>query len=441
MQLRTIGQISLIVVLSGLSGLGADTDPAFREAKQAFQVHIRRKAPADRVDAIAALAEFSKPETVDLILKKGVTDNDPQVRQAAQVALRKLAATQEIRDGLLEDFKRSLRKAVINESTAELLRPLVIIEDEAFQTTLLKLLDDYLASSKGNIALPMTLIDDFAKEGDAEAYRAVTFFSKSKAFEAKFGYRRCVVQALAQIRDPEAVTTLILLIPNTSGLIQHDIIQYLTKLTSQKFADNDREWFKWWKENKAEFKFPKAPLPTDDVPTGGEKLTYYGIPVCAKRIVFVLDTSGSMRGLPLDAAKNALLQVVENLPEPVHFDIVMFDRTVTVWQPRLMPATTQVKNEARVTVQNRAMGAGTVSFAAIEAAFKLEPEAIYFLSDGQPTDSQPDQIFNTFFALNRTRRVSIHTIGVVTERGNAADLILFMKPLAEKNFGSYRLVE
>ncbi len=441
MQLRTIGQVSLIVVLSAVSGLGADTDPVFREAKQKFQVQMRKKAPADRVEAIGAFVEFSKPETADLLLKKGVTDNDPLVRLAAQAALRKLVAANDVRDALVEDFKRSLRKAMGTESAAELLRPLATVEDEAVQTALLKLLDDYLASPKGNIALPMTLIDDYAKLGDQDALRAVTFFSKSKAFEAKFGYRRCVVQAMAQVRDPEAVTWLILLIPQTNGLIQHDIIQYLTKLTTQQFADNDREWLKWWKENQAKFQFPKAALPAADVPIGGDKLTYYGIPVCAKRIVFVLDTSGSMRGAPLDAAKNALLQVVDKLPEAVHFDVVMFDRTVTVWQPRLLPATTQAKDEIGRTVRNRTMGKGTVSFAAIEAAFKLEPEAIYFLSDGRPTDSEPDQIFNTFFALNRTRRVSVHTIGVVTDRGNAADLILFMKPLAEQNFGSYRLVE
>jgi hypothetical protein len=85
------------------------------------------------------------------------------------------------------------------------------------------------------------------------------------------------------------------------------------------------------------------------------------------------------------------------------------------------------------------MGNGTASFAALEAAFNLEPEAIYFLSDGRPTDSQPDQIYNTLFALNRTRRVSLHVIGLSTSRGNAADLILFMKPLAEQNFGSFQV--
>ena len=447
MQLRTIERASLIAVLGLLSGWipsvgwAADNDPAFRTAKQTFQVQMRKKVATDRVAAIAAFAAFENHEAADLIIKRGCADVDPTVRQAAQVAVRRLAAKSDIRKALVDELTRGIRKPVISEAVPELLRALVCTEDAELQTILLKLLDDYLTSPKGDLLLPMTLIDDFGKQGDAEAFRAVTLFSRSKAFDAKFGYCRCVIQAMSQIRDAQAVEWLILLIPKSQGLIQHDIIQYLTKLTSLKLGDNDRAWYKWWHANKDQIEFPKGGVSTEDVALTDGQQTYYGIPVCAKRIVFVLDTSGSMRGSPLYAAKTALLQVVDSLPESVNFDVVMFDKTVTVWQPRLIPASRQAKTELKSTVQNRGMQSGTVSFAAIEAAFKLEPEAIYFLSDGQPTDSQPDQIFNTFSTLNRTRRVSLHTIGVVTDKGNAASLILFMKPLAERNYGSYRLVD
>lgn len=439
MSLRTVGQISLIVVLSSLSGWGADTNPALREAKQTFMAQIRKKTPAERIAAIEAFAAFPHRDSADLILKRGTTDNEPAVRLAAQKALRKLAEDGEVRKFFLEELKRSLKKAVTGDAAAELLRAVSCIEDEAQQTEVLKLLDEYLASPKGNLLLPITLIDDFGKQGDAEALHAVTLFSRAKAFEAKFGYQRCVVQAMTHIRDHEAVTFLIILLPQTQGLIQYDIVQYLTKLTSQKFGDNDREWYKWWKENKAKFEFPKLALPTADVALNDGKPTYYGLPVCAKRVVFVLDTSGSMRGEPLASAKAALISVIEKLPPEVRFDVVMFDKTALVWQPRLVPATTQAKTEIASLIRNRGMGKGTASFAALEAAFGLEPEAVYFLSDGRPTDSQPDQIYNTLFALNRTRRVSLYTIGLVTDHGNAADLILFMKPLAEQNFGNFQV--
>ena len=73
--------------------------------------------------------------------------------------------------------------------------------------------------------------------------------------------------------------------------------------------------------------------------------------------------------------------------------------------------------------------------------FTLEPEVIYFLSDGEPTDGGPTQIVESITAMNRTQRVSIHTIGVVTQRGGGAGLTFFMEPLAQQNYGSFRLIE
>ena len=143
MQLKTIGQFSLLVVAGAMSVWGADTDPAFREAKQTFQNEIRKKAPADRVGAIKVFAEFSKPETADLIVKRLVSETDTEVRQAAQAALRKLVVDTAVRDALLAEFKRAVRKAVIDASAAEALRPLAIVEDVEFQTAVLKVLDTW----------------------------------------------------------------------------------------------------------------------------------------------------------------------------------------------------------------------------------------------------------------------------------------------------------
>jgi len=89
----------------------------------------------------------------------------------------------------------------------------------------------------------------------------------------------------------------------------------------------------------------------------------------------------------------------------------------------------------------RGMKAGTASHAALTATFGLEPEAIYFLSDGEPTDGQPAQIVTSITALNRTQRVSIHTIGVVTDRGGGVGLTRFMEPLAQQNYGKFQLVQ
>ena len=97
--------------------------------------------------------------------------------------------------------------------------------------------------------------------------------------------------------------------------------------------------------------------------------------------------------------------------------------------------------EASQIIADRALKLGTVSNAALNVAFELDPEAIYFVSDGEPTDGQPAQIVNYVTQFNRTRRVSIHTVGVVTIRNGGAGLTSFMEPLADRNYGKFRLVE
>ena len=417
-------------------------DAEFVTAKQSFLKEMKKKSTEARVAAVDRFAELARPETAEFLLKRGFSDPETPVRIATQRGLRKLAGDPDVGLFLIDELKKSLRKSSAGESNQiELLRALAPDEDESRQVEIQKILDDFLASAKSNYLVPITVIDDAATQGDAEALRSLLLLSKAKKFDEHFGYRRALVQAFSQIREPEAVDFLIDLLPKTEGLIQHDVIQYLTRLTSQKFRDNDREWKIWWTENRSKFDFPPLGDVLPEVIQGEQVRTYYGIPICAKRIVFVLDTSGSMRGQPIERAKQALVKVIESLPEQVAFGLIFFDNSPTVWQPRLVPATIEAKQLATRTISERGVKLGTASRAALNAAFELQPEAIYFLSDGEPTDGTPDQIVNEARQFNRTRRVSIHTIGVVTQNHGGVGLTLFMQPLAQQNFGQFRLVE
>ena len=148
-----------------------------------------------------------------------------------------------------------------------------------------------------------------------------------------------------------------------------------------------------------------------------------------------------MRGEPIVAAKKALLATIEALPSVVSFDVIMFNREISVWRGQLVPASRAAKDDVAQLVRQRALGGGTATFAALRAAFDLEPEAIYLLSDGEPTDGGALQIVDAMSHHNRIHRVSLHTIGVVTTRGEEDGLTQFMAPLAEHNWGEFRLVE
>jgi hypothetical protein len=419
----------------------AEPDAKFRAAKAAFMKEFRKKSPDDRVAAVKKIAELAQIETVDLLIKKGLDDSSPAVKLASQESIRELAQDPDVAQAMLAELKKNLKRASPADTVPELFRPLAITDDEALQADLLKALDDFLASPRANLLVPITLIDDFAKQGDADAFKAITLFSKSKTFDTKFGYRRSIVQAMSRIKHKDAVKFLINMMPNAEGLIHHDIILYLTKLTKQKFRDDHQDWLEWWRDNSETFKFPMVLPIVNDEPLDDKQPTYYGMPICAKRVVFVLDTSGSMRGEPIFAAKRALLDVIAKLPESVNFDVVLFDRMADTWQFRLVPATPENREYASQEIRARGLGLGTSSFAALFAAFALEPEAIYFLSDGEPTDGSPNEIAQTIRMKNKTRRVSIHTIGVITDNSNGAGLTFFMRPLAEQNFGSFHLVQ
>ncbi len=439
---RMLTLVLLLLLMSGV-GRAADTDAEFQSAKQTFYKEMKKKSVSDRADAVTAFAEVARTETAEAILKRGFSDPEPQVRSAAQHGLAKLAENADVAKFLFDDLKRSQRKPGTEQLVAELFRALAGTEDEDLQTEILKLLDESLRSPKGNVLLPMSLIDDFAVQGDAKAARSVTLLARAKPFETKFGYRRCVIQAMTHIRDPLAMDFLIEHLPKLEGLVEHDAITYLQQVSKLRFRNdnNASDWKSWWRLARPTFVFPNAKDLAQVKPIDNQQLLFYGIPICAKRVLFVLDTSGSMRGEPLAAAKRALNGTIEQLPEAVQFDVLFFDKNVASWQPQLVPAATHFKQEAIRTVTARGMDRGTASNTALNAAFTLDPEVIYFLSDGEPTDGRPLQIVSAITNLNRTRRVSIHTIGVVTERNGGYGLTQFMRPLAEQNYGTFQLVQ
>ncbi len=418
----------------------ADSAADIAAARQTFLKDMRKKSPTERASAVTEYAKYPIEETLEILLKRGLDAHDPPVRLATRQAVREAGKYADSAKFLNEEFKRYVKKQFNEEILCCLLEGMISATDEAGRDEAIKTLDDYLASPKGNLIIPMALIDDLGQQNGPEAVELIKVLSRAKPFEKVFGYRRCVVQAMTKSREPSAIGFLVQILPTTTGLVQADIIDHLTRVTKQKFKDNDRDWTNWWIENQATFKFPKV-VDDGEVSADLHQTTYYGIPICAKRIVFVLDTSGSMRGLPMETAKVALLKTIDSLPEAVNFDVVLFDKTTAVWQPRLVPASRMAKQAVAETVMSRGLGLGTASHAALNAAFNLNPEVIYFLSDGEPTDGQPATIVESMVERNRTRRVTIHTIGVVTQRNGGAGLTYFMKPLAERNTGVFRLVE
>jgi len=267
--------------------------------------------------------------------------------------------------------------------------------------------------------------------------------------EKDFAFRRAVEQALCSVRSKTAVSVLITLLAKVKGEVRADIIKFLTTATGQQLGVDAGVWQNWWDQNEKTFQFPPEQKPTANksnptaprVQMGGP--SYYGLPISAAKIIFVIDTSGSMNGPRIVAAKRELCRAIQELPATVEFNILAFNGGVYPWQGKLMPAADDSKQSALYFVMAQVLGNRTASYDALEAAMQFDGEAIYFLTDGAPFGGKitnPPDIIRAITRLNQFRRMTINSLGIgVGPPGNAFDT--FLSTLADQNYGVYERVD
>jgi hypothetical protein len=175
--------------------------------------------------------------------------------------------------------------------------------------------------------------------------------------------------------------------------------------------------------------------------------TYYGIPLSPGRVCFVLDVSGSMhaplegpsaayaakegrcKGIKvptrLDLARQELAAAVQGLPARATFRLVFFNAGVAEWADGPVEATKENKAKA-VKYLQRLGSSGSTNLhggllAALDAAadpreaFRRSVDAVYLLTDGQPTAGRvvdPAELVADVVDRNRGRFVAVHTIGL-----------------------------
>lgn len=110
--------------------------------------------------------------------------------------------------------------------------------------------------------------------------------------------------------------------------------------------------------------------------------------VTPKEIVFVLDTSGSMSGFPIEKAKEAMKLSLENLYPNDTFNLITFAGDTSILFDTPVPATQANLERAREFLASRKGGGGTEMMTAIKAA--LEPSdsgdhvrIVCFMTDGE----------------------------------------------------------
>src|SRR5262245_34061249 len=297
-------------------------DKAFQKAKKEYQLKARQKKPADRIAALKLLEDFRTGDAADLVYVTLLDDRTDDVRRAAVEFIAGLRDDSDVTEKVLARMTSTTRKDGMDIRAIGGLTAYSGTEDEALQEQVVRYLDEFLGTPQGNLYLLHGMIDELSAKGESEeVLRMLKLFTRAQFFNENFGYRRCLVQALVQVRDQEALSYLIDLLPRFKGLVQFDVVSHLIAATGQNFADDAAKWKEWWAANRGLKRAPdKTPIP----PVGnyGNFGEYYGIPICAKRVVFVLDTSLSMRGARIDAAKTELVRAIKELHKEVFFDVI-----------------------------------------------------------------------------------------------------------------------
>jgi hypothetical protein len=152
---------------------------------------------------------------------------------------------------------------------------------------------------------------------------------------------------------------------------------------------------------------------------GTSEIRVWGIPERTERVAFLVDASKSMledqRGgaFGYEAVKRELTQVIQGLSEATFFNVIVFEKGVDVFQPKMVlangemkssvekwitPYNRDFKHEVFGTLQNNytpkmslqgARGGTTRMDLAIAAACEMGADTIFIISDGTPRVFRP----------------------------------------------------
>ena len=167
----------------------------------------------------------------------------------------------------------------------------------------------------------------------------------------------------------------------------------------------------------------------------GPSTEFFGARETGLSFVYVIDCSGSMakhRGL--DRAGRELLSSLEQLPPDARFGVVFYNLDTTLLSDILLPATAANTERVRARLLNLRASGGTDHAKALEAAFSLHPEVVYFLTDGrQLTPEQADRLLD----LAGATRVQVVEFGDGPDPGTTDPL----KTIATGTGGAYRYLD
>ncbi len=454
--LRRCGRALLMAAACVLAGvpMAASAVPPEPRAEAADFAEVRKQAleaargrsSARRIEALERLAGHDSDEAIDLVVRVGFGSKDEAVRAAARAALERHRENESYAASIVDRIGRDL-KANRLETAAELAAVLLAASPGDGRRPLEDWLDAAAARGVASEKLCWTVATAAAARGTPSDVAALRGLARIGLFDTSFPFRRGVVRALVAIHSPEAVEALVDLLADLPGEARADVVAYLAYVSGENHGIDAGGWRRWFDDHRDTLELPAEladyppPQRPPESPEAARDPAYYGIPLYAQRVVFLVDTSSSMeeRGR-LETAKRELESAVFVLPPEAEFTIVAYSDRAVPWERRLVSADDEAKRRAAAFIRGLVPDGRTATGDALELAFGFDTEAVYLLSDGKPTAGrvvEPARIVRLVAEANKSRRVSLHTIGIAPDPGLAE----FLEILARANFGRFRRVD
>ncbi|HEY3246537.1 MAG TPA: VWA domain-containing protein [Phycisphaerae bacterium] len=151
----------------------------------------------------------------------------------------------------------------------------------------------------------------------------------------------------------------------------------------------------------------------------------------ARNIVYVVDHSGSMLAT-FDAVRDELMRSINALRRGQKFHLILFNNQALEKPPKaLVPAIESQKQAALEFLRTVEPQGSTNPIPAMQRAFELHPDLIFFLTDG---DFDPE-LLDRLRQWNKDKKVRVSTIAYLSLSGKP-----LLERIARENNGEFRFV-
>jgi HEAT repeat protein len=262
--------------------------------------------------------------------------------------------------------------------------------------------------------------------------------------------------------------------PDERGLrfLQVEAHRVLRSMTGAVFgADDAARWRAFWDAEKDKLTVV-ARSANDLVKNATVAGGFFGIPVLGRRVVFVLDRSGSMQApapragdtsagdagarTRLDVAREECWNAIKDMAPDTYFNVIVFSSGVDTWKPDLVPATPSNKGALRNYLERLkadgstnlwgGLSTGTkMRTAASNSSYREPVDEIFLLSDGYPSSGEITDAYQIVARVddqNRHAGIRINTVFIGSEPSPLDQFAqpgggALMRELAERNKGTF----